>query len=98
LPIFSINSFYPQTAGPASGLFSPAFHAGLQARGMLFILFPFSAVPNYPQNPLDFSTLSAYFINTYPAVLQSSYRLSGAALLNTYSDTYCGVNTRYAFY
>jgi hypothetical protein len=45
--------------------------------------------------PLDFSPLSAYFINTFPAVLRVTYRFSGAALLNTYSDTYCGVNTRY---
>ncbi len=43
-------------------------------------------------NPLDFSPLPTYFINTYPAVLRVSYRLSGAALLNTYSDTYCGIN------
>jgi len=48
-----------------------------------FLFFPFSAVPHYPQNPLDFSPLSTYFINTYPAVLRVSYRLSGAALLNT---------------
>jgi hypothetical protein len=38
---------------------------------------------NYPQNPLDFSPLSTYFINTYPAVLRVPYRLSGAASQNT---------------
>jgi hypothetical protein len=57
---------------------------------------PFSGVSIYPQNPLDFSPLSTYFINTYPAVLRVSYRFSGAALLNTYSDTYCGFNTRFS--
>ncbi len=66
------------------------------------VSLPFSPVAcdggSYPQIPLDFSPLSTYFINTYPAVLRVSYRFSGAALLNTYSDTYCGFNTRYAFY
>jgi hypothetical protein len=27
---------------------------------------PFSGVPNYPQNPLDFSPLSTYFFNIQP--------------------------------
>jgi len=40
-------------------------------------------VQNYLLKPLDFTPLSTYFINTYPAVLQFSYRVSGAALQNT---------------
>jgi hypothetical protein len=40
-------------------------------------------VQNYLLKPLDFSPLSTYFINTYPAVLRVYYRFSGAALQNT---------------
>jgi hypothetical protein len=40
-------------------------------------------VQNYLLKPLDFSPLSTYFINTYPAVLRVPYRVGGAALQNT---------------
>jgi hypothetical protein len=66
---------------------APVSGRGCRREDGFFLLsareLPFSGVSNYPQNPLDFSPLSTYFINTYPAVLRVSYRVSGAALQNT---------------